>query len=76
MDDQVNELAQLGKALAPDQRARLIDILLESLHESAIAEVELAWELEIAQRLADYDRGDAISIDAEEVFAKARSIAK
>jgi putative addiction module component (TIGR02574 family) len=76
MDEQVYELAKLGKALAPDQRARLIDILLESLQESPISEVEQAWELEIEQRLADYDGGDTISIDSEEVFAKARSIAK
>ena len=50
--------------------------LLESLHEPAIAEVEAAWALEIERRLAEYDRGEANSIDAEEVFAKARGIAR
>ena len=50
--------------------------LLESLQESAIAEVEAAWELEIERRLAEYDRGESKSIDADEVFAKARSIAR
>jgi putative addiction module component (TIGR02574 family) len=76
MQDQVTELAQRGKALLPEERSRLVDILLESLHEPVLAEVEAAWHLEIERRLADYDRGEAKSIDAEEVFAKARSIAR
>ena len=76
MQDQVTELAQRGKALLPEERSRLVDILLESLHEPVIAEVEAALELEIQRRLADYDRGEAKSIDADEVFANARSIAR
>ena len=75
MHDQVTELAQCGKALLPEDRSRLVDILLESLHEPAIAEVEAAWELEIERRLAEHDRGVVNSIDADEVFAKAQSIA-
>ena len=63
-------------SLLLEDRSRLVDILLESLHEPAIAEVEAAWALEIERRLAEYDRGEANSIDAEEVFAKARSIAR
>ena len=50
--------------------------LLESRHDPAIAEVEAAWELEIERRLAEHDRGEINSIDADEVFAKARSIAR
>ena len=76
MPDQVIELAELGKALTPDDRSRLVDLLLESLHESPIAEIEAAWEKEIDRRLAEYDRGEVQAIDAEEVFAKARRIAR
>ena len=76
MHDQVTELAQRGKALLPKDRSPLADILLESLHEPTIAEVEAAWELEIERRLDEHDRGEANSIDADEVFAKARSIAR
>lgn len=76
MHDQVTELARLGKALSPEERSRLVDILLESLHEPAIAEVETAWDVEIERRLADYDRGEVKSIDAEDVFSKARGIAR
>ncbi len=50
--------------------------LLESLHEPAIAEVGAAWELEIERRLAEYDRGETNCIDPNEVFAKARSMAR
>ena len=75
MPDQVLELAERGKALSAEERSRLVDLLLESLHEPAIAEVEAAWEVEIERRLAAYDRGEVQAIDADEVFAKARSIA-
>jgi putative addiction module component (TIGR02574 family) len=76
MHDQVTELAQRGKALLPKDRSPLVDILLESLHEPTIAEVEATWELEIGRRLDEHDRGEDNSIDADEVFAKARSIAR
>lgn len=76
MPDRVTELAERGKALSREERSRLVDLLLESLHEPAIAEVEAAWEAEIERRLAEYDRGEVKAIDAEEVFAKARNIAR
>ena len=76
MYDQLNELAQRGKALSTEERSRLVNILLESLHESPAAEIEAAWELEIGQRLAEYDRGEIKGIDAEEVLARARSLAR
>jgi putative addiction module component (TIGR02574 family) len=75
MNDQVIELAERGKALAVDERSRLVDILLESLHEPTIAQVEAAWEVEIERRLTAYDHGDVQTIDAAEVFAKALNIA-
>ena len=76
MHDQVTELAQRGKALLPKDRSPLVDILLESLHEPAIAEVEAAWGGEIERRLDEHDRGEDNSIDADKVFAKARIIAR
>ena len=76
MPDLVTELAERGKALQPQDRSRLVDLLLESLHEPSTVEVESAWEAEIERRIAEYDRGEVQAIDAEEVFAKARSIAR
>jgi putative addiction module component (TIGR02574 family) len=75
-DQVVIELAERGKALSPEERSRLVDLLLESLHEPATAEVEAAWEAEIDRRLAQYDRGEVQSIDAEGVFAKALRLAR
>ena len=75
MRDQVAELAERGKELAPEDRSRLVDILLASLHEAPVAEVEAAWDQEVEHRLAAYDRGEMQAIDGEEVLAKARRLA-
>ena len=42
MPDLVTELAERGKALAPQDRSRLVDMLLESLHEPTTVEIESA----------------------------------
>ena len=76
MPDQVSELVQRGRALAPEDRERLVDQLLESLNEPAAAELDAAWEAEIEQRLAAYDQGAVQAVDAAEVFAKARRLAQ
>lgn len=76
MEDKVTELARRGMALSADERSRLVDLLLESLHESPIDEVEKAWALEIERRLAAYDRGEIQSVEGSEVLAKARSLAR
>lgn len=76
MPDPVPELVARGRALAPQDRERLVDQLLESLNEPAAAQLDAAWETEIQRRLAAYDRGEVAAIDAEEVFAKARRLAQ
>lgn len=76
MPDPVADLAQRARALAPADRERLVTELLESLNAPAASELDAAWELEITHRLAAYDRGDVQAIDAEEVFAKARHLAR
>ena len=76
MPDKVIELAECCRPLSPEERLLLVDLLLESLHEPAIAEVEGAWDVEIERRLAEYDRGEVQSIEAEEVFAKSRGLAR
>jgi putative addiction module component (TIGR02574 family) len=75
MRDQVTELAERGGKLAPEDRSRLVDLLLASLHEAPLAEVEAAWDQEVESRLAAYDRGEIQAIDGEEVLAKARRLA-
>ena len=76
MPDTAAELAQRGKQLPREDRDRLVDELLESLNEPAAAELDTAWSDEIERRLAAYDRGEIEALPAQDVFAKARAIAK
>jgi putative addiction module component (TIGR02574 family) len=76
MADTIADLTHRGKQLPRDERERLVDALLESLNEPASTELDAAWEIEIERRLAAYDSGDVVAIPAEEVFAKARAIAR
>ena len=76
MHDQVVELAEQGKALAPEDRSRLVDLLLVSLHEDPLAQIETAWDEEAERRLAAYDRGEVQAIDGEEVLANARALVR
>jgi putative addiction module component (TIGR02574 family) len=76
MADLVAELAQQARSLAPAERSRLVELLLESLQEPALAEVEAAWAAEIERRVAAYERGEVETFAAEEFFAEARRIAQ
>jgi putative addiction module component (TIGR02574 family) len=76
MRDQVVELAERGKALSADDRSRLVDMLLESLNEQSLSEIESAWDEQAESRLAAYDRGDVQAIDDEEVLAKAKLLSR
>lgn len=76
MGDVLKELEKQAKALTAEERARLAEVLLESLQDAPIAEIEAAWDREIEQRVAAYDRGELQTISAEEVFAEARRLAK
>jgi putative addiction module component (TIGR02574 family) len=76
MADPVADLVKRGRALPPEDRERLVDGLLESLNEPAADALDASWEAEIERRLAEYDQGKVAAIDAEEVFAKARHLAK
>lgn len=76
MPDTVAELAAKGAALAPQERSRLIDLLLVSLHEGPLAEVEAAWDQEVERRLDAHGRGETQSIDGEEVLAEAHRLAR
>ena len=75
MADLVKELADRGRALAPEDRSRLVDLLIESLHEPPLAQIETAWSEEIARRVAAFERGEVKTYAAEDVFAEARRLA-
>lgn len=76
MSDTLKELEARVRSLSPEERARLAESLLESLRDAPLAEIEEAWEAEIAERVAAYDRGELPTFSAESVFAEARRLAR
>ena len=71
MADQVAELVQRGKALSPEDRTKLVEILRETLDEPVDPAVEEARRSEIRSRTAAYERGEAELYNADEVIAEA-----
>lgn len=67
----LKRIEEQARALSVEERAKLAESMLESLH-TPIAEVEAAWAEEIERRVAAFDRGEIPSYSAEDVFAEAR----
>jgi putative addiction module component (TIGR02574 family) len=76
MSTLLSTLEQQARTLAPEERARLAEMLLESLHDSDLGEIEVEWQREIEQRVAAYDRGETQVFLAQEVFAAAKRLHK
>jgi len=68
IEDVKSELLQLPT----DQRAELAHFLIQSLDEGTEADVEAAWDAELARRMGEIDRGEAHGEPAETVFARLR----
>ena len=66
----LKSIEEQARALSAEDRARLAESMLESLHKS-IAEIEALWAEEIEERVSAFDRGEIPSYSAEEVFAEA-----
>lgn len=72
----LTELEQQACSLLPEERAHLAEVLLESLHDSPLSEIETEWEREIEKRVAAFDNGELQTYPAENVFAEARRISQ
>ena len=70
------EMEQQARLLSPDERARFAEVLLESLQDTSLSEIEADWQREIETRVAAYDRGEIPTYPAEDVFAEAKRIAR
>jgi putative addiction module component (TIGR02574 family) len=66
------DLEQQACTLLPEERAQLAEVLLESLYDSSLSEIESEWKREIEKRVAAFDRGELQTYPAEDVFAEAR----
>jgi putative addiction module component (TIGR02574 family) len=76
MSPQFAALESQVRQLPPEERARLAEVLLESLLEASSPTIEAAWDAEIRTRVEAYERGELELIPAEEVFARARKLAE
>lgn len=72
MSDLVIELSQQAQTLTLPDRARLAELLLDSIHPSSNTEAEAAWDVELLRRIDEIDQGVAKLIPADEVFAQVR----
>ena len=72
MSDLVIELSQKAQTLRPEERARLAELLLDSIHQTTDQTVEDAWDAELQKRIDEVDRGVATLISAEEAFVQVR----
>ena len=70
----VEELSARAKTLPTEDRARLVEELLDSLQGESDAEAESAWDREIERRVAEIESGAVKLISAEEVHAEARRL--
>ena len=66
----LKQLEEQARTLCPEDRAKLAEMMLESLQPLTI-EVDSAWEEEIERRLDAFDQGSMPTHRADAVFAEA-----
>ena len=75
MSASLKQIEEQAKALNAEERAKLAESMLESLHVP-VSEIEAAWAEEIERRVAAFDRGEIPAYPAEDVFAEARRLSR
>jgi putative addiction module component (TIGR02574 family) len=68
------QIAQQALALPPEDRTYLADVLEQSLTSGEFATPEIAaeWMVEIDRRIAAYDRGETVPVDAKTSLERIR----
>ena len=74
MSTSIEELSARAKTMSAEDRARLVEELLDSLQGVSDTEAENAWDREIERRVAEIESGAVKLISAEEVHAEARRL--
>ena len=74
MSVSLEDLEKQARELTTEDRAKLAEALLESLHVPPLSDVEAAWAREIEDRVAAFGRGETETHTAEDVFAEARRL--
>lgn len=70
------EVENQARALCSGERARLAELLLESIHEGQGLKFDTDWNREVEARVAAFERGELAIFSAEDVFAEAKRIAQ
>jgi putative addiction module component (TIGR02574 family) len=73
MTETMEQLKGRLERLPRQERAELAHFLLCSLEQEADADVDAAWEAELARRLADIQSGKVVGIPAAQVFDELRA---
>lgn len=76
MAPSLKDVEEQARQLKADERAKLAESMLESLHTPPLSDIEAAWAREIEDRVAAYDRGEIPTYAAEDVFAEARRLSR
>lgn len=74
MSTLVEELSAKARTMPPEDRARLVEDLLDSLQEASETDAEAEWDREIERRVAEVASGVATLFPAKDVHAEARRI--
>ncbi|MBK6999463.1 MAG: addiction module protein [Rhodoferax sp.] len=72
MSDLVLELSQQAQSLGAQDRARLAELLLDSIHLKSDSTIDDAWDAELLRRIDEVDRGIAVLVSAKDAFAQVR----
>lgn len=72
----LEELAEIALELPPESRARLAELLVESLHTAEPTDIDRAWAAEARRRAEELESGAVEPIPAEEALRRARNSLK
>ncbi len=70
---QLEDIRSAALNLPEDDRVKLANDLLSSLHGSMDSDIEAAWDVELCRRIQDIESGKAELHDADEVIKRVRS---
>ena len=71
MSDETKTLIEQARALSPQDRIALVEIVLDSL-DRADPDIDQLWALEASERLAAYRRGELAAKELSDIIAKYR----
>lgn len=72
MSPQLQAIEEQALLLTPEDRETLVELLLQSLRQEALPEIDPAWIAEVEKRYAEYKSGAVEGIPAEQIFDDVR----